>query len=143
MVAFYTIAQQPGGFEHGVLGDSIEGAAIAILRTHDLEPIREIRLSDKNVVFEGISPMWADLDDNGEEELVPTVSDNQFGATIFVFDTEGAVLARSDPIGQGHRWRHQLAVANLGPDNRVELVDVRTPHLGQRKLLFLKTREGF
>ncbi|MDH5422837.1 MAG: hypothetical protein OEY55_13620, partial [Acidimicrobiia bacterium] len=39
------------------------------------------------------------------------------------------VVAESDPIGQGGRWRHQIAVAPFGPEGEIELVAVRTPHI--------------
>ena len=59
-----------------------------------------------------------------------TVSDEEQGARIVVFDKEGTRVASGPAVGQGYRWRHQLAVAPFGPDDELELVDVLTPHIG-------------
>lgn len=39
-------------------------------------------------------------------------------------------MAAGDPIGQGQRWRHQIAVAPFGPNGEMELATVLTPHIG-------------
>lgn len=56
------------------------------------------------------------------------------------FDERGAWVAAGPPIGRGGRWRHQLAVAPFAPDGGLELVAVRTPHIGGTVELY--TREG-
>lgn len=138
LVAFYTEAPNKGPYVNGILGDTIEGAAIVILRAEDLSSVREIRISDEHVIFEGLSPMWVDVDENGEDEIVATISDHESGASIFVFDIEGNVVARSEPVGQPSGWRHQLAAAKFGPDSHVEIVALHTPHLGKVIQFFVK-----
>jgi hypothetical protein len=52
------------------------------------------------------------------------------GAQIAAFAEDGRLLAAGPAIGQGNRWRHQIAVAPFGPGGERELVDVLTPHIG-------------
>ena len=59
-----------------------------------------------------------------------TLSNAAEGAQIVLFSENGQQLAAGPAIGTGFRWRHQLAVAPFGPNQEMELVDVRTPHIG-------------
>ncbi|MCP4363261.1 MAG: hypothetical protein GY796_35115, partial [Chloroflexi bacterium] len=38
--------------------------------------------------------------------------------------------AQGAAVGQGNRWRHQIAVAPFGPNGEMELAAVLTPHIG-------------
>jgi hypothetical protein len=46
-----------------------------------------------------------------------------------LFAEDGTQLASGPAIGQGNRWRHQIAIAPFGPGGEIELTAVRTPHL--------------
>ncbi len=118
-------------YTHGVLGDSIEATNLSVLAISDdqLQTVTTISLPEPDV-FEGLSPIWADVDGDGTDDLIATVSNAQVGAQIRVYRVDGTLLAASDPIGQGQRWRHQLAYGPFGPNGESEIVDVRTPHLG-------------
>ncbi len=115
-------------YGHDVLGDAIEAAAVQILNECTGESVR-IDIESPSVI-EGISPMLADLDGDGTPEVLVTTSNDQQGARLESYRVDGSVFARSDPIGQGFRWRNQLGVAPLGPDGSVQVVDVRIPHIG-------------
>jgi hypothetical protein len=39
-------------------------------------------------------------------------------------------VAESEPIGQGYRWMHQIGAGRLAQDGRLEVIAVRTPHIG-------------
>ena len=117
-------------YDHGVLGDAIEATHITRFdhpRTGDVSALVQI---PDGLVIEGIAPIWADLNDDGEREIIVTVSNAQQGAQILVFNEAGQQMAAGPAIGQGNRWRHQIAVAPFGPHGEIELVDVLTPHLG-------------
>ena len=117
-------------YKHGVLGDELEASGITLIETApELRVIRNIPIEAPDVV-EGISPIWADLDEDGQREIVVTLSNNQGGARIAVFREDGSLLAESPPIGQGYRWRHQVAVAQFQPDQPPLIVSIRTPHIG-------------
>lgn len=117
-------------YTHGVLGDEREAASITLVDPLP-EPrvVRKIEVPEPQVV-EGIAPIWADLDGDGEREIIVTVSDAGQGARIVVFNESGERQATGPAIGQGFRWRHQLAVAPFGPNGELELADVLTPHIG-------------
>jgi hypothetical protein len=116
-------------YAHGVLGDTLEGASLLILDTTDLREVGRITLAEAEV-FEGIMPMWADIDADGQYELITTVSSATQGSQIRAFRLDGTVAAEGEPIGRGGRWRHQIAFGPFGPDGEDELVVVRTPHIG-------------
>lgn len=116
-------------YVHDVLGDALEGAALMVL---DLETgaVPAIVELSGDEVFEGLSPLWADVDADGTDDLVTTVSFGGGGAQLRVYRADGTLLASGDPIGQSNRWRHQLALGPFGPNGERELVDVVTPHIG-------------
>lgn len=117
-------------YTHGVLGDAIEAASISLI---DTQTIPEVGLTiplPADSVVEGLAPIWVDLNGDSQREIIATVSNAREGAKIIVFDESGKQLAAGPAIGSGYRWRHQIAVAPLGPNGEIELVDVRTPHIG-------------
>ncbi len=117
-------------YEHGALGDGIEGGSIAIITKTDSSPeFTKIDLPPGDVV-EGLSPIWADMNGDGTRDVIVTVSNSEQGARIVVFDREGALLTEGEPIGQGYRWMHQIAVGQFGSDGETEIAVVRTPHIG-------------
>ncbi|MCY3916696.1 MAG: hypothetical protein OXG49_11845 [Chloroflexi bacterium] len=82
-------------------------------------------------VYEGIAPFWADIDGDGVEDLVTTVSDGSLGARIRAYVWDGAGIRQEldgPAIGRGNRWRHQLTAGRFGPDGIIEIVAVRNPH---------------
>jgi len=117
-------------YPHGVLGDSFEATAITLIDT-TLDPfeIKEIQIEAGDVV-EGIAPLWVDLDVDGKREIIVTQSNSRQGARIVVYSENGAVMAESDPIGQGFRWFHLLAAAQFIDGGNLEIAVVRTPHIG-------------
>ncbi len=129
-IAVYTGANDQI-YRHGVLGDPIEATSVSVLEVVDdqLQVITTITLPETDV-FEGISPLWADIDEDGVDDLVVTVSNAQAGAQVHAYRVDGSLLATGPAIGRGGRWRHQLAFGPFGPNGENELVDVLTPHIG-------------
>ena len=117
-------------YDHGVVGDELEASAITLL---EIEPkirvIQTIAIHEPDVI-EGISAIWADINNDGNRDIIVTLSNNQTGARITVFNEDGDLLAESDPIGLGYRWRHQLAVARFDANQPPLLASIRTPHIG-------------
>jgi hypothetical protein len=115
-------------YAHGVLGDDAEASGIEV--RDQAGPVARIAVGTGEVI-EGTSVMVVELsaDDPGPELLV-TVSDAQDGARLRVYDLDGSVVAESEPIGQGYRWLHQVGAGSLAPDGELEIVAVRTPHIG-------------
>lgn len=117
-------------YGHGVLGDEIEARSISLIETEG-EPslVSEITVPEGSVV-EGTAPIWGDLTGDGAREIIVTVSNRDQGARIMVYSESGEVIGTGPAVGQGYRWRHQLALGPFGPQEEMELVDVLTPHIG-------------
>lgn len=120
-------------YVHGIMGDDIEGASLVILEIVDdaLEIIGQIDL-EGDAVYEGLSPLWADVNQDAVQDLITTVSDSRSGSRIraYLFTDNGTVTVEGQAIGQANRWQHQLAWGAFGVNGEMQLVDVLTPHIG-------------
>lgn len=122
------LVQPTERYPHAVLGDAVEAAGVQWVDTCSGESgIIEL---DEPDVIEGISPILSDVDSDGQLEIVVTISNANVGARLAAFELDGTLTGESAPIGQGNRWRNQLAVGPFGPEGQVELISVRTPHIG-------------
>ncbi len=137
-------------YPHGALGDRIEASAIEVLGPG---PDDRLRFGpDEPSVIEGISSVVADATGDGTPEILVTHSNADEGAWLALWSLDGELVAESVSIGLGNRWRNQLAIAPVGPEGEIEVIDVRTPHLGGTvqyfrvegdKLARVATRTGF
>lgn len=116
-------------YAHGVVGDELEATSVTLF---DLEAETAARIVEvaADQVIEGVAPIWADVDGDGAREVIVTISTAAEGARVTVFDETGRIVAESEPIGRGGRWRHQIAAVPTGPGGEMEIVDVLTPHIG-------------
>jgi hypothetical protein len=114
-------------YAHGVLGDEIEASSLDIWTDYGSTPSVELA---EHEVIEGISAIGAILGDGGPFGFLVTVSDAVEGARLRAYGEQGDLIAESDPIGQGFRWLHQIGVGATGPDGEIEIIAVRTPHIG-------------
>ena len=122
------LASPTDRYAHNVLGDAIEAAAVEWVDVCD-DTSGRIAVPDVDVI-EGIAPILADIDGDDEIEILVTLSNSSGGARLAAYELDGSLLAESAPIGQGNRWRNQLAVAPFGPEGQIEILDVQTPHIG-------------
>ncbi len=122
----YALAGRTRAYAHGVLGDDLEARSVAVL---DPAGGVETVIDAPSGVIEAVAPIVADVDDDGEREVVVTVSDAERGARRVALSESGGPLT-GPPVGSGFRWRHQLAVAPFGPRGEVEVAAVKTPHVG-------------
>lgn len=113
-------------YGHGALGDTLEPSSLVVVDPMGPEVVARTVL-DAPLVFEGLQPLVADLDGDGEPEIITTIADSENGARIAIFSPAGERTATGPVFGPG--WRHQLAVAPFGPDGSVELVAVLKPHV--------------
>lgn len=117
-------------YGHGVLGDKVEAKAISLVATKPhLQLITQIPIGD-DWVIEGIMPIWADLDQDGQREIIVTRANDNEGAQIVAFSEDGSLFASGPSIGNGFRWRNQMAVGAFDNSGDLHLVDVLTPHIG-------------
>jgi hypothetical protein len=115
-------------YDHGVLGDALEASAIEV--RDQAGSVVRIPVGPAEVI-EGTSAMVVELVPNDpSHELLVTVSDADHGARLRAYGLDGSVVAESEPIGQGYRWLHQVGAGRLAPDGQLEVIAVRTPHIG-------------
>ncbi len=127
-------------YGHAVLGDAIEGSAVEIV-DDDGTVTTPIRIDEPDVI-EAVSPMLADVNQDGEPEVLLTLSNADTGARLAAYELDGALVAETAPIGTGNRWRNLLAVAPTGPDGEIEVIDIRTPHIGGTVQFFRNDGSG-
>ena len=115
-------------YAHAVLGDRFEATQISLVETDPVRLAASISTGDQ--VAEGIAPIWTDLDDDGDWEIITTLSDDIDGARLVLFNEAGDRLAEGPPAGRGFRWLHQLAAVPLESGSSPVIVDILTPHIG-------------
>lgn len=91
-------------------------------------------------VFEDTEARVADLDGDGQSEVVVVETDIARGATLAVYDAGGRRAATA-PVGQTHRWLAPAGIGDFDGDGRVEVAYVDRPHL-TRDLVFLRYEAG-
>jgi hypothetical protein len=128
LAAVYTGATNER-YVHGIMGDDLEAAALTVIDMEQQAIFGRIELPGE-AVFEGIAPFWADLNADGVQDLVTTVSFPGGGAQLRAYAVDGTLIASSDPVGSSNRWRHQLAWGPFGAAGENRLVEVLTPHIG-------------
>ncbi|MEV8466459.1 VCBS repeat-containing protein [Fluviibacterium sp. DFM31] len=124
-------------YPHAVLGDGIEYGALVLERA-DAPPLRLV-LPDSRV-FEDTAPRLADLDGDGQAEVVVVESDQRRGARLAVYDASG--LRYATPfIGTRFRWLAPAGIGDLDGDGRIEIAYVDRPHLA-RTLRVWRVEDG-
>ena len=117
-------------YDHGALGDGAEASAIVLFAADGSGSVwQRIPLFEPTVI-EGLAPILADVDDDGDPEVLVTVTGPDEGARLAAYGLDGERVATGPAIGTGFRWRHQLCVAPFIPDGPPEIAVVRTPHIG-------------
>jgi hypothetical protein len=116
-------------YDHGVLGDAVEATQVMLVNVEG--GLKTVLTTEAGTYIEGIMPLWADLNGDGMREVILTLASYRQGAWLAAYNEDGTLVGSSTAIGQGYRWRHKIAVSPFGPNSEVELVDVRTPHLGR------------
>ena len=114
-------------YPHGVLGDSLEWGALEL--TLDDESKRRIVLPQDRV-FEDLEPRLADLDLDGDLEVVTVESHQLQGARLAIYDANGLVAANPF-IGTRFRWLAPFAIGDLDEDGAIEIAYVDRPHLAK------------
>ncbi|NQW19527.1 MAG: hypothetical protein HQ477_02205 [Chloroflexi bacterium] len=129
----YSYSGPTNRYPHRALGDNIEWSELVVASTDPATADVRFTLSS-NEVFEGLYPLVADLNGDGIDEIVTTVSNPDAGARLIAFGYHDQrrlqIVAESDSIGARFRWMHQIAVAPFGPNGETEIAAVRTPHIG-------------
>lgn len=119
-------------YPHGVLGDAIEYKGLMLLVHTDMGVIPATFELPQGQVYEDIAPRCADLDGDGEDEVIAVISDARHGARLAVYSKRRGPVAETPPIGQGNRWLAPAGTADFDGDGRTDIAYVETPHLSGR-----------
>lgn len=117
-------------YDHGVLGDAIEGGSLTVVDDNGHK--YELILSDE-FVFEDITPRIADLDGDGQNEVITIRTSLVAGAAVAVYQIRDGKLserASTKPLGSSHRWLSIAGIADFIGDGRQQIAIVKTPHIG-------------
>ena len=117
-------------YNHGVLGDNIEGGG---LRVKDDKGNLYTYQLPQDSVFEDITPRLADLDGDGRAEVITIKSFLNAGASLAIFGLRSGrleLIASTPPIGTSNRWLNIAGIRDLNGDGLTDIATVVTPHIG-------------
>ena len=114
-------------YPHGVLGDRLEWGALELTLSNGSQ--RRIVLP-RDRVFEDLEPRLADVDLDGDLEVISIESHQLQGARLAIYDASGLVAA-NPYIGTRFRWLAPVAIADLDEDGAIEIAYVDRPHLAK------------
>ncbi len=145
-------SQPTARYQHGILGDAIEGGSLVIVTDDGLRIEYEL---PKTEVFEDITPRLADLDGDGSIEIITIVSGISEGASQAIFQLNGNKLerqAQNQYIGRAFRWLDITGIKRYSDTGNLDIAIVVTPHIGGRldllrfdglQLSPIASRQGF
>lgn len=117
-------------YGHGVLGDAIEAGALYLSRPDG--PVESLILGD-DAVFEDRYPRFADMDGDGDQEILLVKAYQNAGGALVLIDpsiSPLSITAEADAIGTPNRWLNPVGMGDVDGDGKVEALVVITPHIG-------------
>ena len=126
-------------YRHFVLGSNYEAAALCAR----LQDGRVLKLTlPETSVFEDRQPRLADLNGDGDDEIVVVHTRLDRGAALAVVGVvanELRIIAETPPTGSPRTWINVAGIADIDGDGRLDIAYVQMPHvLGRLRLWTLK-----
>lgn len=124
------LAAPTNRYRHGVLGDGIEAGALIYEAKGGT--IRTLTLSE-DAVFEDRYPRFADMDGDGDQEILLVKAYANAGGALVLIDPSRdplAISAEAGAIGTPNRWLNPVGMGDIDGDGRTEVLVVITPHIG-------------
>lgn len=122
------LAEPTTRYDHRILGHDVDAGSV-IVESRDGKQ-QTVRLKD-DAVFEDLEPRLADLDGDGQDEIVVVKSYLKRGSALAVIAANKGkydVMAETPPIGQPHAWLNPAGIADYNGDGRQDIAFVRMPH---------------
>ena len=121
-------------YAHAVLGDAIEAACLIV--EDESGSVVQLDLPEHQV-FEDLIPRIADVNSDGQNDVVLVRSGSRTGAALTVYsltqtgsDKQLTELAATPAIGTANRWLAPVGVADFNNDGVQDVAYVQTPHIG-------------
>lgn len=76
-------------YAHGILGDTLEASSITLIESTPAPRVVTTITMPAPQVIEGIAPLWADLNGDGQREIIVTASNDTQGAQVIAFAENG------------------------------------------------------
>ena len=117
-------------YGHGVLGDAIEAGALLVKLTDGTTHTLTL---DDDAVFEDRYPRFADMDGDGDQEILLVKSYQNAGGALVLVDPSAlplSITAEAPSIGTPNRWLNPAGAGDVDGDGRAEVLVVITPHIG-------------
>ena len=121
-------------YAHAVLGDAIEAGCLIVEDEAGL--VFQLDLPE-NQVFEDLIPRIADVNSDGQNDVVLVRSEARAGAALAVYTLSRAAsdkrlteLVATPPIGTAFRWLAPVGIADFNNDGVQDVAYVQTPHIG-------------
>ena len=124
------LAAPTKSYRHGVLGDGIEAGALVYESKGG--STRTLTLGE-DAVFEDRYPRFADMDGDGDQEILVVKAYENAGGALVLIDTSRdplIITAEADAIGTPNRWLNPVGMGDIDGDGRTEVLVVITPHIG-------------
>lgn len=125
-----------GHYGHGILGDTDEYSTLTL--RFDNGKSRKFTLPHSRI-FEDLAPRLADVDGDGDMEVIVVETSLTLGAQMAIYDENGK-RAATPFLGRPQRWLAPIGAADLDGDGKIEIAFIEKPHL--RKILRVWRLEG-